>query len=138
MATDAILRIAAKVTGEAEIKKMRDTISGVGPAASSAVPPVRRLGGALGDVAKVAAGIGLSQVISSLGGFVRGSLAAGDEAVRMTLRIKSLGDQFQKTAEISKLASDFAEDFTLAQNDASEITASLTSSCCPLVLALKR
>lgn len=65
---DAILRIAARVTGSGEVENLERRLKGVGPAAQSSVPSVRRLSGAVMDVAKVAAGIQLSRLAIGIEG----------------------------------------------------------------------
>jgi tape measure domain-containing protein len=122
---DAILRIAARVTGSGEVENLERRLKGVGPAAQSSVPSVRRLSGAVMDVAKVAAGIQLSRLAIGIEGFGRTAITAGDESIRLGFRIEALGKQFNETNKIMDLSARFADKFTYSQAEADEITAGL-------------
>lgn len=122
---EAILRIVAKVNGTTDVENLQRRLKGVGPAAQSSVPQVQRLGSAIADVAKVAAGIQLSRLVNGVEGFGRTAITAGDESIRLAYRIESLGKEFNETGEIMKLSTEFAKKFTYSQNEADEATAGL-------------
>jgi len=122
---NAILRIAAQVSGAAAIGQLSSQLAGVGPAANSSTPPVKRLGSAIGDMAKIAAGIQLSRFINGLEGFARNAFKTGDESIRLEYRMKSMGEQFDETAAIMDMATRFADKFTYSQIEAQEITAGM-------------
>jgi phage-related protein len=96
----ANLDVAVRAVNEASaaLKAARDDIDGLGKAADDSDGKTRKLGGALGDVAKIAAGFIVAQGIQKLGGFLTDAVkaAAEEEAAmaRLGQTLKSLGGDF--------------------------------------------
>lgn len=90
----------------------------------------------MSQLQQVVAAIGIADLARRMGEFSRATLAAGEQSGLVERRIKNLGEQYNETAAVTKLAADSAKRYGLSSIEAAEGVADLYGRLRPLGIGL--
>jgi tape measure domain-containing protein len=130
MNLEAVLKIAAQVTGGTALEKLGASLAGIGEKAGRTISPLGNMRGALRGVADVAATIGLAAVGREL-------LTAGIEAQAADTRIKALAGGFGEVSGVADVAARAASQFALGNVEAKNAVTDLYGRLRPMGVSLK-
>jgi tape measure domain-containing protein len=130
MNLDAVLRIAAKVTGMEAVLGLGKGLAGVGKEADKTVRPLQGMGSAIRGIASIAGGIGLGFIARDL-------VQAGAEAQAAETRINALAKSYGETSAVAAVAAKAASQFALGNVDAKNAVTDLYGRLRPMGVSLK-
>ena len=130
MNLDAVLRIAAKVTGMEAVLGLGKGLAGVGKEADKTVRPLQGMGSAIRGIASLAGAVGLGFIARDL-------VQAGAEAQAAETRINALAKSYGETSAVAAVAAKAASQFALGNVDAKNAVTDLYGRLRPMGVSLK-
>jgi tape measure domain-containing protein len=130
MNLDAVLRIAAKVTGMEAVLGLGKGLAGVGKEADKTVRPLQGMGSAIRGLASIAGAVGLGFIARDL-------VQAGAEAQAAETRINALAKSYGETSAVAAVAAKAASQFALGNVDAKNAVTDLYGRLRPMGVSLK-
>ena len=132
MNADAMLRVAARVTGQQGVRGLADDLRKVGRAGDDARGGVDRLNGSMRALGQVGRALGFAGLVAGLTAYGARAIQAGEQSNLLNLRVESLAGSLGETQQVFDIANRAAQRFTLGQLDATKAVADLYGRLRPL------
>jgi tape measure domain-containing protein len=132
MNVDAMLRVAARVTGQQGVRGLADDLRKVGRAGDDARGGVDRLNGSMRALGQVGRALGFAGLVAGLTAYGARAIQAGEQSNLLNLRVESLAGSLGETQQVFDIANRAAQRFTLGQLDATKAVADLYGRLRPL------
>jgi|694.fasta_scaffold07757_24 tape measure domain-containing protein len=136
MNLDAILRVAAKVTGRSDVQGLGRDVAGAGRSAAASAGGFRQLSVSLGSLRDVARVLGFTGLVTGLTAFAVQAVQAGESSNLLKGRLEAVAGPFGETERVMAAAARVADQFSIGQLEAKESMAGLYATMRPLGVSL--
>jgi tape measure domain-containing protein len=132
MNADAMLRVAASVSGQQSVRGLVDELRKIGRAGDDSKGGVDRLRGSLKTLGDVGRAVGIAGLAAGLTAYGAQAIQVGEQSNLLNLRIESLAGSLGETGDIFGIASRAAKEFTMGQLDATTAVTDLYGRLRPM------